>query len=223
MHEDLFWYQHQNHKTNLHHNKIYCHYLFCCRLFSLQGVQTHLVSYVLDNAADLTYDRFSKEIDNMIGRDRNWTNLIFAYYVGKRVCLMTSDACSTVKGYFEQYLGRSYRRPMQEAGGIVSSTSLQSVFLLLFTIFFYLDWFPKVWPLPFLQMVFIGVQITAMASKLSSLKYHWSQVTLRHLVKKWFLIFIVAWNKAMYCARVMKTFVLQLENSLSLIAQHRFK
>ena len=27
----------------------------------------------------------------------------------------------------------------------------------------------------------------------------------------------------MYCARVMKTFVLQLENSLSLIAQHRFK
>lgn len=98
-----------------------------------------MVSYVLDNAADLTYDRFSKEIDNMIGRDRNWTNLIFAYYVGKRVCLMTSDACSTVKGYFEQYLGRSYRRPMQEAGGIVSSTSLQSVFLLLFAIFFYLD------------------------------------------------------------------------------------
>ena len=94
-----------------------------------------MVSYVLDNAADLTYDRFSKEIDNMIGRDRNWTNLIFAYYVGKRVCLMTSDACSTVKGYFEQYLGRSYRRPMQEAGGIVSSTSLQSVFLLLFAIF----------------------------------------------------------------------------------------
>lgn len=84
----------------------------------VDGVQTHLVSYVLDNAADLTYDRFSKEIDNMIGRDRNWTNLIFAYYVGKRVCLMTSGACGAVKGYFEQYLGRSYRRPMQEAGGI---------------------------------------------------------------------------------------------------------
>lgn len=84
----------------------------------VDGVQTHLVSYVLSNAGDLTYDRLSREIDNMIGRDRNWTNLIFAYYVGKKVCLLTSDTCSTVKSYFEQYLGRSFSRPMQQAGGI---------------------------------------------------------------------------------------------------------
>lgn len=86
----------------------------------LQGAQSHLVSYVLDNAASLTYETLSKEIDNMVGRDRNWTNFTMAMYVGRRVCVETSKACSSVKDYIQRYISQSYTQPMQQAGGIVS-------------------------------------------------------------------------------------------------------
>ena len=92
-----------------------CHIL----MFS-QGAESHLVSYILNNAAGLTYEQLSKEIDNMVGRDRSWTNFIMAMYLGKRVCLETTKACSTVKDYFERYVSQSYSHAMQQAGGMVS-------------------------------------------------------------------------------------------------------
>lgn len=84
----------------------------------VDGVESHLVSFVLNNSAGLTYERLSREIDNMVGRDRNWSNFIMASYVARRVCIETSNACSAVTSYFQQYLGQSYSRPMQQAGGI---------------------------------------------------------------------------------------------------------
>ena len=88
--------------------------------FLLQGVQSHLVQIVLDNAANLTYERLSREIDNMVGQDRSWSNFVMAMNVGKRVCLETSKACSAVTSYFRRYISQSYSEAMQEAGGVVS-------------------------------------------------------------------------------------------------------
>ena len=91
-----------------------------CGCFCLQGVQSHLIQYVLVNAADLTYERLSREIDNMVGQDRNWSNFVMAMNVAKRVCLETSKASSAVKGYFQHYISHSYSQAMQQAGGVVS-------------------------------------------------------------------------------------------------------
>ena len=101
-------------------------------MFLLQGVESHLVSFVLNNSAGLTYERLSREIDNMVGRDRNWSNFIMASYVARRVCIETSNACSAVTSYFQQYLGQSYSRPMQQAGGVVSQSTDVMVVLLHF-------------------------------------------------------------------------------------------
>jgi len=84
----------------------------------VDGVQSHLVKYVLDNAANLTYERLSREIDNMVGRDRSWTNFVMAMQVGKRVCVETSKACSAVTRHFQQYISHSYSQAMQQAGGV---------------------------------------------------------------------------------------------------------
>ena len=89
-------------------------------MFFLQGVQSHLVQYVFDNAANLTYERLSREIDNMVGQDRNWSNFVMAMNVAKRVCLETSKASSTVTNYFRRYISHSYSQAMQQAGGVVS-------------------------------------------------------------------------------------------------------
>ena len=89
-------------------------------VFFSQGVQSHLVKYVFDNAANLTYERLSREIDNMVGQDRSWTNFVMAMNVGKRVCLETSKACSAVTSYFQRYVSHSYSQAMQQAGGVVS-------------------------------------------------------------------------------------------------------
>lgn len=79
-----------------------------------------MVKYILDNAANLTYERLSREIDNMVGRDRSWTNFAMAMCVGKRVCLETSKACGAVTSYFQRYVSQSYSEAMQQAGGVVS-------------------------------------------------------------------------------------------------------
>lgn len=84
----------------------------------VDGVQSHLIQYVLDNAADLTYERLSREIDNMVGQDRNWSNFVMAMNVAKRVCSETSKASSAVKGYFQHYISHSYSQAMQQAGGV---------------------------------------------------------------------------------------------------------
>jgi len=88
--------------------------------FTLQGVQSHLVQYVFDNAANLTYERLSREIDNMVGQDRSWSNFVLAMNVGKRVCLETSKVCGVVTSYFQRYVSHSYSQAMQQAGGVVS-------------------------------------------------------------------------------------------------------
>lgn len=85
----------------------------------LQSTQNHLVSFVLSNAAHLTYERLSKEIDNMVGRDRSWSNFVLAYSVGRRVVMETSKACSTVSEYFSRYVSQSYSPAIQQAGGMV--------------------------------------------------------------------------------------------------------
>lgn len=84
----------------------------------VDGVQSHLIQYVLDNAANLTYERLSREIDNMVGQDRNWSNFVMAMNVAKRVCLETSKASSAVKSYFQHYISHSYSQAMQQAGGV---------------------------------------------------------------------------------------------------------
>lgn len=86
----------------------------------LQGAQSHLVTFVFENAANLTYERLSREIDNMVGRDRNWSNFAMALCISKRVCLETSKVCGAVTGYFQHYVSHSYSHAMQQAGGIVS-------------------------------------------------------------------------------------------------------
>ena len=78
------------------------------------------MTFVLENAATLTYDRLCKEIDNMVGRDRNWSNFAMAMCVGRRVVVETSRACSAVSEYFSRYVSQSYSRSMQQAGGMVS-------------------------------------------------------------------------------------------------------
>lgn len=87
------------------------------------GTQNYLVSYVLENAASLTYDKLSKEIDNMVGKDRNWSNFALAMCVGKRVVKETSKACGSVSQYFSRYISQSYSRAMQQAGGMESFVS----------------------------------------------------------------------------------------------------
>ena len=85
----------------------------------LQSTQNHLVKFVLSNAANLTYERLSKEIDNMVGRDRSWSNFVLALSVGRRVVMETSRACSSVTEYFQCYVSQSYSPAIQQAGGMV--------------------------------------------------------------------------------------------------------
>ena len=72
------------------------------------------------NVAGLTYENLSKEIDNMLGRERSWTNFVMALYVGRRVCAEVSKASTGIKAYFERYVSQSYSQAMQQAGGLVS-------------------------------------------------------------------------------------------------------
>ena len=105
-------------------------------MFFLQGVQSHLVQYVLDHAANLTYERLSREIDNMVGQDRNWSNFVMAMNVAKRVCMETSKASSAVTSYFRRYISQSYSQAMQQAGGVVSYIFLCSISCFLSVVFY---------------------------------------------------------------------------------------
>ena len=106
-------------------------FLFFC--FPSQGIESGLLEVIADSAASLTYETFSSEVDRLIGHDRTWTNLVLAFYVGKRVVSQAREA----KNYFDQYI-RSYSPVFQSAGGVVSwdSNFLNCLFVCLFVCFF---------------------------------------------------------------------------------------
>ncbi|XP_068711800.1 uncharacterized protein [Montipora foliosa] len=86
----------------------------------VEGNRSCLVHFVLENAANLTYDRLCKEIDSVVGKDRNWANFAMAMFVGKRVVMETSRACSSVSQYFSNYIGQEFSPVIQQAGGMES-------------------------------------------------------------------------------------------------------
>ena len=97
---------------------------------------------MLENAANLTYDRLCKEIDSVVGKDRNWANFAMAMFVGKRVVMETSRACRSVSQYFSNYIGQEFSPVIQQAGGMVRSNQIMCFFFsfkerwgLVFTVF----------------------------------------------------------------------------------------
>ena len=68
------------------------------------------------SAADMTYETFTNEVDKLIGQERSWTNLVLAYYVGRRVVSQVGN----VKRYFSRYVSQEYQPAYEKAGGVVS-------------------------------------------------------------------------------------------------------
>jgi len=75
---------------------------------------------VKQEAANLTYERFSQAVDDLVGKDKDWTSFVFAFCVGKRIVKHSQEFYSTTKNYFQQYIAQSYSQTLRESGGVVS-------------------------------------------------------------------------------------------------------
>lgn len=83
-----------------------------------EGNKNCLVTFVLENAASLTYDRLCAEIDSVVGRDRSWSNFAMVMCLGKRVAEETTRVCGSVSQHFKRYIGKSYGPSIRQAGGM---------------------------------------------------------------------------------------------------------
>ena len=90
-------------------------------LIIFQDVEGKLIQLVQQEATNLTYERFSTAIDNLVGQDKNWTNFVFACCVGKRILKHSNEVFTYAKGHFQQYV-QSYSTTIQETGDLVSGS-----------------------------------------------------------------------------------------------------
>lgn len=84
---------------------------------TVKDAEGKLIQLVKQEATNLTYERFSTAIDGLVGEDKNWTNFVFAFCIGRRICKHSREAFTYTKGYFQQYI-QSYSTTIQETGDI---------------------------------------------------------------------------------------------------------
>lgn len=72
---------------------------------------TDLVGFLSENTS-MSYEVFAAHVNELVGEDRNWTNLVFVMHLGKRVVRTTSYAGE----YFGRFLGSAFGEEIARAG-----------------------------------------------------------------------------------------------------------
>ncbi|XP_001628884.2 uncharacterized protein LOC5508285 [Nematostella vectensis] len=83
----------------------------------VKEVESKLLQLVTQEAKDLTYDRFCRAADDLVGKDKNWTNFVFITTVAKRLCRHSKDALRYGKNHFERYV-TTFTPTIQASGGV---------------------------------------------------------------------------------------------------------
>ena len=78
------------------------------------------MNFVSQNSATLTFDVFAAQINDMVGQDRNWTNLLFVMHLGKRVIKSTVSASNKVREFYGRYIATAFGEEIARAGSAVS-------------------------------------------------------------------------------------------------------
>jgi len=68
----------------------------------------------------MSFEVFAAHVNDMVGQDRDWTNLVFVMHLGKRLFTTTSSVGVDLRDYFGRFLAGAFGEEIAQSGGAVS-------------------------------------------------------------------------------------------------------
>jgi len=68
----------------------------------------------------MSFEVFAAHVNDMVGQDRDWTNLVFVMHLGKRLFTTTSSVGVDLRDYFGRFLAGAFGEEIAQSGGTVS-------------------------------------------------------------------------------------------------------
>lgn len=84
-------------------------------------MKDQIVNFVTQNGPNLSFDVFAAQINDLVGQDRNWNNLLFVMHLGKRVVQSSMSVSSNIREYYGRYVATAFGEEIAQAGSAVSS------------------------------------------------------------------------------------------------------
>lgn len=81
----------------------------------LNKFHNQMVTFLAENAS-ISYEVFAAHVNDMIGQDRNWTNLLFIMHLGKRVVRSSYSISAQTRSFFARFVGNAFGEEIARSG-----------------------------------------------------------------------------------------------------------
>ena len=94
-----------------------------------QKMQDKLMSWLGTQKGSVSFEVFAAQMNDLVGEDRNWTNLLFVMHLGKRVVQTSLSATPNVREYYGRFVASAFGEEIARSGSAVSSFLLLGHFV----------------------------------------------------------------------------------------------